>query len=151
MCCRYGSNVWEVLQVRFLRFSLSSADSAYAECLGRDSSDEEKEKQKAEVTSVDEALRTVTGPADRSQEDFLRQNFETLAESSSIGRRGQTLSLSLCVTCSEFSNFNTFSFLFSIFPPYDLRASTAEESRVPRLSMSSRFLARGHNNRYCYC
>lgn len=74
----------------------------------------EKEKQKA-VTSVDEALRTVTGPADRSEEDFLRQNFETLAESSSIGRGGQTLSLSLCVTCSEFSNFNSFSFVFD-FP-----------------------------------
>lgn len=112
-----------VPQVRSLRFSLSSAspgpsqsaDSEYAECLGRDSSDEEKEKQKAEVTSVDEALRTVTGPADRSQEDFLRQNFETLAESSSIGRGGQSLSLSLCVTCREFSNFNSCSFVFD-FP-----------------------------------
>lgn len=28
--------------------------------------------------------------------------------------------------------------------------STAEQSRVPRLSMSSRFLARGHNSRYSW-
>uniref|UniRef100_UPI0037E78C83 mitogen-activated protein kinase-binding protein 1-like n=1 Tax=Semicossyphus pulcher TaxID=241346 RepID=UPI0037E78C83 len=87
-------------------------DSADVESLCQDSSDEEneeteEEEQKAEVTSMDEALRTVTDTADRSQEDFLKQNFETLAESSSM----------------------------------------AEQSRVPRLSMSSRFLARGHNNR----
>lgn len=102
---------------RFLSLSSAStgpflsADSSYAECLGWDSSDEEKEKQKAEVTSVDEALRTVTGPADRSEEDFLRQNFEMLAESRSIGKGGQTLSF----TCSKFSNFNSFSFVFD-FP-----------------------------------
>lgn len=48
------------------------------------SSDEEKEQPKAKVTSVDEALRTVTGPAERSsKEDFLRQNFETLAHTTS--------------------------------------------------------------------
>ncbi|XP_039981468.1 mitogen-activated protein kinase-binding protein 1-like [Xiphias gladius] len=87
-------------------------DSADVESLSQDSSDEEneereEEEQKAEVTSMDEALRTVTDTADGSQEDFLKQNFETLAES----------------------------------------CSTAEQSRVPRLSMSSRFLARGHNNR----
>ncbi|XP_076612469.1 mitogen-activated protein kinase-binding protein 1-like isoform X2 [Chaetodon auriga] len=87
-------------------------DSADVESLCQDSSDEENEereedKQKAEVTSMDEALRTVTGTADRSQEDFLKQNFETLAESCSM----------------------------------------ADQSEVPRLSMSSRFLARGHNNR----
>nr|XP_046229931.1 mitogen-activated protein kinase-binding protein 1-like isoform X3 [Scatophagus argus] len=87
-------------------------DSADVESLGQDSSDEEneereKEEPKAEVTSMDEALRTVTGTTDRSQEDFLKQNFETLAES--------------CIL--------------------------AEQSTVPRLSMSSRFLARGHNNR----
>ncbi|XP_070781678.1 mitogen-activated protein kinase-binding protein 1-like [Enoplosus armatus] len=82
------------------------------ESLSQDSSDEEneereEEEQKAEVTSMDEALRTVTGTADRSREDFLKQNFETLAEGCSM----------------------------------------AEQRRVPRLSMSSRFLARGHNNR----
>ncbi|XP_044026188.1 mitogen-activated protein kinase-binding protein 1-like isoform X2 [Siniperca chuatsi] len=79
------------------------------ESLSQDSFDEENEErdgQKAEVTSMDEALRTVAGTADRSQ-DFLKQNFETLAESCSM----------------------------------------AEQSRVPRLSISSRFLARGHNNR----
>lgn len=72
---------------------LSSApsDSADVESLGRDSSEDEEreeEKRKAEVTSMDEALRTVTGTADHSQEDFLRQNFETLAESCSMGRTG---------------------------------------------------------------
>lgn len=79
--------------------SSAPSDSADVESLGRYSSDEEneereEEKQKAEVTSMDEALRTVTGSADRSQEDFLRQNFETLAESCSTGRTGQTLTLS---------------------------------------------------------
>ncbi|XP_070705443.1 mitogen-activated protein kinase-binding protein 1-like [Pempheris klunzingeri] len=87
-------------------------DSADVESLSQHSSDEEnedkeEEEQKAEVTSMDEALRTVTDVADDGQEDFLMQNFETLAESCSM----------------------------------------AEQSRVPRLSMSSRFLARGHNNR----
>ncbi|XP_019124215.2 mitogen-activated protein kinase-binding protein 1 [Larimichthys crocea] len=86
-------------------------DAADVESLGPDSSDEENEEReedekRAEVTSMDEALRTVTGTVDRCQEDFLKQNFETLAES-----------------CNR-----------------------AEQSRVPRLSMSSRFLARGHNN-----
>ncbi|XP_031166391.1 mitogen-activated protein kinase-binding protein 1-like isoform X2 [Sander lucioperca] len=86
-------------------------DSADVGSLSQDSSDEEneereEEEQKAEVTTIDEALRTVTDTADCSQEDFLKQNFETLEESSRM-----------------------------------------EQSRVPRLSMSSRFLARGHNNR----
>lgn len=59
--------------------SFRSADPGQA-----DSSDEEKEQPKAKVTSVDEALRTVTGPAERgSQEDFLRQNSETLAQTTS--------------------------------------------------------------------
>ncbi|XP_068610167.1 mitogen-activated protein kinase-binding protein 1-like [Brachionichthys hirsutus] len=80
--------------------------------LGQESSDEEKEEQESAVTIMDEALRTVTGAADHSQENFLTQNFEALAKSCSMG----------CL-------------------------STAEQSRVPRLSMSSRFLARGHNNR----
>lgn len=65
------------------------------ESLSQDSSDEEneesdEEEQKAEVTSMDEALRTVSDTGDRSQENFLKQNFETLAESSSMGRKGQT-------------------------------------------------------------
>ncbi|XP_074542001.1 mitogen-activated protein kinase-binding protein 1-like isoform X2 [Halichoeres trimaculatus] len=88
-------------------------DSADGESLSPDSSDEEnedteEEEQKAELTSMDWALRTVSDTAEHSQEDFLKQSFETLTESSS---------------------------------------QTAEQSRVPRLSMSSRFLARGHNNR----
>lgn len=64
------------------------------ESLCQDSSDEEDEgraekKQNAGVTSMDEALRTVAGTADRSQEEFLRQNFEMLAESCSPGKRRQ--------------------------------------------------------------
>ncbi|XP_041832683.1 mitogen-activated protein kinase-binding protein 1-like [Melanotaenia boesemani] len=87
-------------------------DCADEESLSRDSSDEENEereekRKKAAVTSMDEALRTVNAAADHSQEDFLKQNFETLADS----------------------------------------CTTVEQNRVPRLSMSSRFLARGNNNR----
>ncbi|KAK2856450.1 hypothetical protein Q5P01_005185 [Channa striata] len=82
------------------------------ESLTQDSSDEDnddadKDEEKAEMTSMDEALRTVTDNVGHSQEDFLKQNFETLAQSSRM----------------------------------------AEPSTGPRLSMSSRFLARGHNNR----
>lgn len=72
-----------------------SSDSVDVDSLGQDSSDEEEEEEEegrvARVTSIDEALRTVTGAADRSQEAFLKRNFETLAESCSSGRRGQTL------------------------------------------------------------
>nr|XP_015803625.2 mitogen-activated protein kinase-binding protein 1-like isoform X1 [Nothobranchius furzeri] len=78
------------------------------DCSSQGGSEEEPaEWEPAVVTSIDEALRTVSDGPDHSQEDFLRQNFETLTE--------------IC--------------------------STAEQSRVPRLSMSSRFLAKGHNNR----
>ncbi|XP_047429397.1 mitogen-activated protein kinase-binding protein 1-like [Mugil cephalus] len=79
-------------------------DSADASQASSDAESEGKEDQAAVMTSMDEALRTVS--ADHSEEDFLKQNFEMLAES----------------------------------------CSTGEQSRVPRLSMSSRFLARGHNN-----
>ncbi|XP_029984207.1 mitogen-activated protein kinase-binding protein 1-like isoform X2 [Sphaeramia orbicularis] len=87
-------------------------DSIDMESQSQDSSDGENEdreqgEQNAKLTSMDEALRTVTDSVDHSQEDFLKQNFETLADSCSM----------------------------------------AEQSRVPRLSMSSRFLARGHNIR----
>lgn len=80
------------LSFTFLSFVL--ADSADVESLCQDSSDEEDEdraekKQNAGVTSMDEALRAVAGTADRSQEEFLRQNFEMLAESCSPGKRGQ--------------------------------------------------------------
>nr|XP_043904300.1 mitogen-activated protein kinase-binding protein 1 isoform X2 [Solea senegalensis] len=91
-------------------------DSADVDFLSQDSSDEdggeeeeeeeEEVRKKAEVTSIDEALRTVAFTADHRKEDFLKQNFEMLAES----------------------------------------GSTAEQSRIPRLSMSSRFRARGCNN-----
>lgn len=87
----------------FSSFVLS--DSADVESLGQDSSAEENEEgeedeQKAEVTSMDEALRTVTGAADRSPEDFLKQNFEMLAESCSMGRRAQTLTCNIKGTVS---------------------------------------------------
>lgn len=66
------------------------------ESLSQDSSDEENEERqedelKTEVRSMDEALRAVTDVAENSQEDFLKQNFETLADSCSAGKRGQTL------------------------------------------------------------
>ncbi|PWA27494.1 hypothetical protein CCH79_00000163 [Gambusia affinis] len=80
------------------------------ESLSRCSSDEEEERaarKTALVTSMDEALRTVNDSQEPGEEDFLRQNFEALAES----------------------------------------CSSAEQSRVPGLSMSSRFLSKGHNNR----
>ncbi|KAM3842569.1 LOW QUALITY PROTEIN: mitogen-activated protein kinase-binding protein 1-like [Diretmus argenteus] len=92
-------------------------DSEGTESLGQDSSDEETDERQEEgggqrnagVTSMDKALKMVTDALDHSQdEDFLRQNFETLADNSNM----------------------------------------AEQSRVPRrLSISSRFLARGHTNR----
>ncbi|XP_061668123.1 mitogen-activated protein kinase-binding protein 1-like [Syngnathoides biaculeatus] len=76
-------------------------DSADNTSLSPDSSEDEDEEEvtKAEVIRPDESR---TG-----QEDFLKQNFETLADA-----------------CSK-----------------------SEPSRAPRLSMSSRFLARGHHNR----
>ncbi|XP_054900420.1 mitogen-activated protein kinase-binding protein 1-like [Poeciliopsis prolifica] len=80
------------------------------ESLSRCSSDEEEERaarKTAWVTSMDEALRTVNDSQEPGEEDFLRQNFEALAES----------------------------------------CGSAEQSRLPGLSMSSRFLAKGHNNR----
>ncbi|XP_038141966.1 mitogen-activated protein kinase-binding protein 1-like [Cyprinodon tularosa] len=84
------------------------------DCVSQGRSDEENEEEEEEserkavlVTSMDEALRTVNDFYEPNQEDFLRQNFETLSEG----------------------------------------CSSAEQSRVPRLSMSSRFLAKGHNNR----
>lgn len=75
-------------------FFFLPSDFADVESLGRASSDEENqesdgEEQKAEVTNMDEALRTVT--AEHSHEDFLQQNFETLAERSSVGREPAVL------------------------------------------------------------
>lgn len=54
------------------------------------SSDDESKVQEAErrpaaVTSLDEALRRVNSGPEHEQEDFLRQNFETLTESCSTG------------------------------------------------------------------
>ncbi|XP_028295343.1 mitogen-activated protein kinase-binding protein 1-like isoform X2 [Gouania willdenowi] len=85
-------------------------DSAAEEYVSPDSSEDEEEEEEEQVVcvaSVDEALRAVTDASNHSPEDFLRQNFETLAEN----------------------------------------CSTAQQSRVPRLSMTSRFLAKGQNNR----
>ncbi|XP_017157686.1 mitogen-activated protein kinase-binding protein 1-like isoform X2 [Poecilia reticulata] len=80
------------------------------ESLSRCSSDEEEERaarKTALVRSMDKALRAVNDSQEPGEEDFLRQNFEALAES----------------------------------------CSSAEQSKVPGLSMSSHFLAKGHNNR----
>lgn len=58
-----------------------------------DSSEEDRVEQvlQGAVTSVDEALLKVTGAAENGQEDFLKQNFETLNQSCSTGMRHQTL------------------------------------------------------------
>lgn len=60
-----------------------------------DSSEEDRVEQvlQGAVTSVDEALLKVTGAAENRQEDFLKQNFETLTQSCSTGMRRQTLTL----------------------------------------------------------
>lgn len=91
--CKRSRRLWK--GVSFSRrlpqvclFVCLASDSADGESLSPDSSDEEnedteEEEQKAELTSMDWALRTVTDTAERSQEDFLKQNFETLTESSS--------------------------------------------------------------------
>lgn len=65
-------------------FALS--DSRDAGSISLDSSDEDRLEQrpKGAVTSVDEALMKVTGAA---EEDFLKQNFETLNQSCSTGTR----------------------------------------------------------------
>ncbi|XP_047242986.1 mitogen-activated protein kinase-binding protein 1-like [Girardinichthys multiradiatus] len=86
---------------------LDDVDSLSCGSPDKENEEEEAERKTVLVTSMDEALRTVNDTHDHSQEDFLKQNFETLAES----------------------------------------CNSAEQSRVPRLSMSSRFLAKGHNNR----
>ncbi|XP_024146352.1 mitogen-activated protein kinase-binding protein 1 isoform X1 [Oryzias melastigma] len=60
--------------------------SRYLESRNRSSSEEEEEDEKEEmaeaVTSLDEALRRVN--ADHGQQDFLKENYETLGESCSI-------------------------------------------------------------------
>ncbi|TWW69079.1 mitogen-activated protein kinase-binding protein 1-like [Takifugu flavidus] len=83
-------------------------DSRDSDSMSLDSSEEDRVEQvlQGAMTSVDEALLKVTGAAEHGQEDFLKQNFETLTQS----------------------------------------CSTAEQNAM-RPSMSSRFLARGHNNR----
>lgn len=60
-----------------------------------DSSEEDRVEPvlRGAVTSVDEALLKVTGAAENGQEDFLKQNFETLNQSCSTGMRRQTLTL----------------------------------------------------------
>ncbi|MEQ2170490.1 hypothetical protein GOODEAATRI_000694 [Goodea atripinnis] len=86
---------------------LDDVDSLSCGSPDKENEEEEAERKTVLVTSMDEALRTVNDTHDHSQEDFLKQNFETLADS----------------------------------------CNSAEQSRVPRHSMSSRFLAKGHNNR----
>uniref|UniRef100_A0A3P8UIG2 Mitogen-activated protein kinase-binding protein 1-like n=1 Tax=Cynoglossus semilaevis TaxID=244447 RepID=A0A3P8UIG2_CYNSE len=64
-------------------------DSADMELLSQDGSDEDREevKQNAAVTSMDEALRTVNGTAEPSQEHFLKHNLETLADGCSTAEQ----------------------------------------------------------------
>jgi len=54
-----------------------------------DSEDEEREEEERwpEVTSMDQALRTVTDTADVGPGDSLTQNYETPEESCSSGKR----------------------------------------------------------------
>lgn len=109
-----------VFSLTFFFFAL--LDSADVESLSEDSSDEENDERKeedeqsSELTSMDEALRTVTDRADVSQEDFIKQNFETLEESSSsssMGRRGQTLTCYFTKNSSTFWGKRLCSFLLS--------------------------------------
>lgn len=65
------------------------------------------------------------------QEDFLRQNFETLADACNTGR--------MILILIDFSRL--------LFDVVVVRLA-AELSRVLRLSISSRFLARGDHSRY---
>ena len=48
--------------------------------------DGEVERGKVEVTSMDEAMRTVSATPEPTQEAFLKQNFETLDDPSSMGK-----------------------------------------------------------------
>lgn len=83
--------------------SVSSSSSllflADVESRSSDEENELEEREEAErktvfVTSIDEALRTVNDSRDHGQEDFLKQNFETLAENCSSGMAEQTLTYS---------------------------------------------------------
>jgi len=93
VCCRCTK---VILLPQFHLVLLSLSGCADVESLSQRSSDEENEEKEEEskttvVTSMDEALRTVNAPADYSPEDFLKQNFEALAESCSTGTAPQTL------------------------------------------------------------
>lgn len=68
------------------------SDSRDADSISLDSTDEAGARQglQGAVTSMDEALMKVTGAAEDAQEDFLTQNFATLNQSCSAGRRKQT-------------------------------------------------------------
>lgn len=147
-------------------FVLLSAGVGSQSLVSSDNESEEEEgaeRKPAEVTSLDEALRTVNDEPERQQEDFLRQNFETLAESSSTGSttvnplilsEGLRLKRRLQLRQNE-KNISTVSvkdltseYRILIQPQFHfLLLSSAEQSRVLRLSMSSRFQAKGHNNR----
>lgn len=75
-----------------LLYLFDISDSRDADSISLDSTDEDGAKRslKGAVTSVDEALMKVTGAAEQAQEDFLKQNFGTLNQSCSAGRRKQT-------------------------------------------------------------
>lgn len=88
----FGFSVILVSLLRLILLSLS--DPAEAEYLSENNSDEENDEKEVDeerregVTSMDEALRTITDSGDRA--DFLKQNFETLSEGCTTGNTEHT-------------------------------------------------------------
>uniref|UniRef100_A0A8C4ZRH1 Mitogen-activated protein kinase binding protein 1 n=1 Tax=Gadus morhua TaxID=8049 RepID=A0A8C4ZRH1_GADMO len=98
--------VWGSIRSYVLVLCYSSSphtDSASVTSIGADSSDEERSDRREEgevevveekrragrAISVDEALRAVCGPFHfQSQQGFLKQNFESLGDTSNIGDGG---------------------------------------------------------------
>lgn len=75
---------------------LSLSDPAEAEYLSQDSSDEETDEKEEDeerregVTSMDEALRTITDGGGGDRADFLKRNFETLSDGCTTGNTEHT-------------------------------------------------------------
>lgn len=98
----YRFTIWFRFTKVLFAFTCSSflpSGSADVESLSQGSSDEESEKKEGRgklvtVTSMDEALRTVNDAGDHSQKDFLKQNFEMLADSCGTGKTKQALRFS---------------------------------------------------------
>lgn len=90
----FGFSVILVSLLRLILLSLS--DPAEAEYLSEDNSDEENDEKEEDeerregVTSMDEALRTITDSGGCDRADFLKQNFETLSEGCTTGNTERT-------------------------------------------------------------